>query len=72
MSKKQKLLAKLKAGSISARELRTLLGQLEWVIDRQVGSHEQWVGPNQQRLTLATHTKELMRYQIKEAQSKLL
>jgi predicted RNA binding protein YcfA (HicA-like mRNA interferase family) len=41
MSKTEKLLAKLKNGTISAQELRTLLGQLGWILARQKGFHEQ-------------------------------
>lgn len=71
MSKTEKLLAKLNNGSISASELRTLLLKLGWRLDRQKGSHEQWLGPNGRFLTLATHSKELKPYQIKEAKEKI-
>lgn len=65
MSKADKLLAKLRNGTISAQEVRTLLGQLGWVLARQKGSHEQWL-KNGRVLTLATHSKELKPYQIKQ------
>ena len=71
MSKTDKLLAKLKNGTIDANELRTLLSKLGWVLDRQSGSHEQWIGPKEQRLTLAAQGKELRRYLIKETQEKI-
>lgn len=71
MSRTDKLLEKLQNGSINAKEARRLLNKLGWILDRQVGSHEQWVGPGQERLTLATHTKELKPYQIKEILKKV-
>ena len=66
MSKTEKLLAKLKNGTISATELRTLLGHLGWILARQKGSHEQWL-KNGKVMTLATHSKDLKPYQIKQA-----
>jgi predicted RNA binding protein YcfA (HicA-like mRNA interferase family) len=71
MSKKAKLLAKLKSGSINAKELRTLLNQCGWLLDRTKGSHEAWV-KGSDTMILATHDKELKRYQIKEAHKHLL
>lgn len=65
MSKTDKLLAKLQNGTISAHELRTLLGHLGWVLARQKGSHEQWL-KNGKVITLATHSKDLKPYQIKQ------
>jgi len=64
MSKTEKLLTKLKNGSISASELRTLLGKLGWELRNQVGSHEQWVCDDK-RFTIATHGKDLPPYQVK-------
>ncbi len=72
MSTTDKLIEKLKNGSISAKELRTLLKKLGWVLDRTKGSHEQWLGPKGQRMTLATHSKDLKQYQIREAKEKAL
>ena len=72
MSKNAKLLAKLRNGSINAKEARTLLKQMGWVEKPGNGSsHEQWVGPNSEKLTLATHNKYLKRYQIKELNEKI-
>ena len=71
MSKLEKLLEKLGHGSINSAELRNLLKRLGWTLDRQRGSHEQWIGPKGQRMTLATHSKDLKPYQIREAQEKL-
>ncbi len=71
MSTSDKLFEKLNNGSISAKELRTLLNKSGWTLDRTKGSHEQWIGPLKQRMTIATHTKNLKNYQIKEAQIKL-
>ncbi len=65
MSKADKLLEKLRNGTISAREVRTLLGQLGWSLARQKGSHEQWL-KNGKVLTLATHSKEVKPYQLKQ------
>jgi predicted RNA binding protein YcfA (HicA-like mRNA interferase family) len=47
------------------------MNHLGWVLDRQKGSHEQWLGPNKERMTLATHSNRLLPYQIKEARTKL-
>ena len=69
-SKTEKLLAKLKNGTISAQELRTLLGQLGWILARQKGSHEQWL-KNGKVVTLATHSKDLKPYQIKQVSKAL-
>ena len=72
MSKTDKLLKKLINGAIDAKELRTLITKFGWVLDRQNGSHEQWLGPNKERMTIATHGKDLKLYQVKLAQSFLL
>ncbi len=64
MSKTDKLLAKLKNGTISAQELKTLLQKQGWELARQKGSHEQWL-KNGKVMTLATHSKDLKKYQIK-------
>lgn len=71
MSKADKLFEKLAAGSISVRELRTLLVQRGWRLARTKGSHEQWLGPVGEKMTLATHSKELLPYQLKEAREKI-
>ena len=67
MSKIEKFIEKLRNGSLKADELRTLLKLFGWFLDRQRGSHEQWRGPKGEKMTLATHSKELKPYQIKEA-----
>lgn len=76
MSKTEKLLQKLENGSIKADELRTLLGKMGYELKKTEGSHEQWVNPNKSYpencLTLATHSKELKPYQIKEAKKRLI
>jgi len=71
LSKVEKLLDKLRRDSIDAAELRTLLGQLGWIRDRTKGSHEIWIN-HDQKLILATHSKDLKRYQIKQAKALLL
>ena len=66
MTKTTKLKTKLKIGNIDARELRTLLTQEGWALDRVKGSHEFWEkGPL--TFVLATHSKDLKLYQIKQA-----
>jgi predicted RNA binding protein YcfA (HicA-like mRNA interferase family) len=72
MSKLEKLLEKLKNGSIDSDELRTLLVKMGWILDRTKGSHEQWLSPSKQRMTLATHGRSLLRYQIEEARKKII
>lgn len=71
MTKAAKLLEKLKNGSVNASELRTLLKQNGWELDRVKGSHEIWV-KGVETFILATHSKDLKNYQIKEAQKLLL
>ncbi len=71
MTKHDKLLQKLRQGSIDAKELITLLKQEGWTLDRTKGSHEVWIkGP--QTYVLATHTKDLKPYQRRAAQELLL
>ena len=65
MTKAAKLLEKLKNGSVNALELRTLLKQKDWVIHRIKGSHEVWA-KGAETFILATHSKDLKNYQIKE------
>ncbi|MGK5086928.1 type II toxin-antitoxin system HicA family toxin [Bdellovibrionota bacterium FG-2] len=71
MTKATKLKAKLKSGSIDARELRELLKQEGWALDRVKGSHEFW---EKDALTFvfATHSKDLNPYQVKQARAVLL
>lgn len=70
MASKDKLLEKLKNGSIDANELRTLFKMQGGILKRTKGSHEQWY-INEQRFTLATHGKDLLPYQ-KNAARKIL
>jgi predicted RNA binding protein YcfA (HicA-like mRNA interferase family) len=69
--KRDKLLAKLENGSIDAGELRTLLKQSGWYLAHQKGSHEVWANRSE-RFVLATHSKDLKPYQIKDAKERLL
>lgn len=71
MAKADKLKEKLRAGAIDARELRTLLGQCGWVLDRVRGSHEFWERGSA-TFVLATHSKDLKPYQIRQARSVIL
>ena len=67
MAKKEKLLEKLRNGSITPKDLRTLLKQSGFDKNRTVGSHEQWYR-GKDRFSLATHGKDLKPYEIKKAQ----
>ncbi|MBI3296213.1 MAG: type II toxin-antitoxin system HicA family toxin [Deltaproteobacteria bacterium] len=71
MSSKAKLLEKLRHGTINARELRALLRKHGWELKNTVGSHEHWKR-GQALYTLATHSKDLRHYMIKQAQGVLL
>lgn len=71
MTKATKLKAKLEAGSIDGRELRTLLKHEGWVLDRVKGSHEFWE-KGLLTFVFATHSKDLKPYQVKQACSVLL
>jgi len=66
MGKTEKLLEKLRNKTISAAEARTLLKKLGWALRGTGGSHEQWVGPANEKYTIATHDKDLKQYQIKD------
>jgi predicted RNA binding protein YcfA (HicA-like mRNA interferase family) len=66
MSKADKLLQKLLNGTIKAIELRTLLLALGAKLERTKGSHEQW-SKGKEKMTLATHSKDLKPYQIRNA-----
>jgi predicted RNA binding protein YcfA (HicA-like mRNA interferase family) len=67
MSKTDKLKEKLANGTIDAREARTLLSKLGWTMSPGKGSHEKWTDGTK-ILILATHSKELKPYQIKQIQ----
>lgn len=71
MSSKKKLRQKLRQGTLDAQELRTLLRQEEWKLRNTVGSHEHW-RKGSVLYTLATHSKELKPYMVKQAQRILL
>lgn len=71
MAKTDKLIRKLEHGSINARELKTLMRQVGWRLDRTKGSHEIWTRDSK-TFVLATHSKDLKMYQIKQAQLLLL
>lgn len=71
MTSAMKLKEKLRTGGINGRELRTLLKHEGWVIDRVKGSHEIWISGSR-TYVLATHSKDLKPYQIKEARLLLL
>ncbi len=71
VSSTDKLKRKLDNSSIDARELRTLLKQMGWTLNRTKGSHEVWV-KRSKTFILATHSKDLKPYQIKQAQNLLL
>ena len=66
MSKTEKLLEKLKRGSISAPELRTLLKKMGAELINIEGSHERYY-LGARRFSLAVHGKDLKRYQVKQA-----
>ena len=70
MSKADKFLKKLQNGTISAKELETLLKQLGWSISNQKGSHVSWKYKDK-RVTVATHGKEVPAYQIKQIKKAL-
>ncbi|MEO5971405.1 MAG: type II toxin-antitoxin system HicA family toxin [Bdellovibrionia bacterium] len=71
MSQLEKLLGKLKQGTIDGKELVTLLTKLGWEMRNQTGSHQTWSNGSS-KLTVLAGRIELKRYQIKEAQSILI
>lgn len=71
MSKTEKLKQKLRNGTISAAEARTLLKKYGYVERACDGSHEAWRKDGSPGVTIATHDKDLKRYQIKQIQKAL-
>jgi predicted RNA binding protein YcfA (HicA-like mRNA interferase family) len=71
MSKTEKLLTKLKNGSLDGLELITLLKRLGWYPLRQVGSHQTWSN-GIKSFTVIAGRVDLKPYQIKEARKLLL
>ena len=72
MSKQQKLVEKLQNETISAEELRNLLGRMEFSARQPGTSHQTWSHEDGRRITISPHGKDLKRYQIKEAKKALL
>jgi predicted RNA binding protein YcfA (HicA-like mRNA interferase family) len=70
MSKTDKLINKLHNGTISARELATLLNQLGWTMRTGKGSHVRW-HKDGKHITIATHNKHVPSYQLKQVQEYL-
>lgn len=68
MSKTDKLMEKLRNGTIDAVELRSLLIKVGAECSPGRGSHEKWT-LNGKVMILATHSNDLKKYQIKEAQN---
>lgn len=71
MSKTEKLLTKLRNGTIDGQELATLLGRVGWRHIRTNGSHQVW-SDGTQTLVLVANRARLKPYQIKDAQEALL
>ncbi len=71
MAARKRLRDKLKNGSITAIELRTLFRQEGWSLNRTKGSHQIWI-KGEKTFVLAVHSKELKLYQKKQAQQLLL
>ena len=71
MAATEKLISKLLQGTINAKELRTLLKQKDWRLNRVRGSHEIWC-KGSRTFVLATHSKDLKPYQRKEARDFLI
>lgn len=71
MSRIKKLIAKLKQNSrLNAQEVRTILSYLGYNLQRQKGSHEQWLNEGK-TFTLAAHGKETPFY-ILDALKKII
>jgi predicted RNA binding protein YcfA (HicA-like mRNA interferase family) len=67
MSQDEKLFSKLLNGTILKRELETLLSRLGFEKLRGKGSHEVWGKKGvADAIVLASHHKEVKRYQIKQ------
>lgn len=71
MSQLEKLIEKLKNGTISTDELVNLLRRSGFIL-RQKGSHQSWVRADGKVVVLSPHGKEVKKYQIKQAKAAIL
>ena len=71
MTKPEKLLEKLRGGTIDGPEVETLLGKLGFRLVRQKGSHATWSNGNR-RIVLVAGRRDMKPYQIRELQELLL
>lgn len=71
MNRTDKLIAKLKDGTIDLAELENLLGRMGWELKRQKGSHRHWA-KGELRYTLVAGRRDLKDYQIRDMQKLVL
>lgn len=62
-----KRIEKLKNLTIKKAELEALLNNMGFELKPGKGSHMKWVKPGCDVLVIATHTKDVARYQLKQA-----
>lgn len=62
-----KRIAKLQNLTITKRELESLLISLGFILKPGKGSHRKWVKPGCGMIIVATHDKDLKRYQMRQA-----
>lgn len=72
MSVTEKLLAKLRNGTITGLEAETLLGKMGWARHGGKGSHSTWTNGVDQPITLVKGRIDLKPYQIKMLKAALL
>jgi predicted RNA binding protein YcfA (HicA-like mRNA interferase family) len=72
VSKKEKLIQKLGRGSISASDARLLLKHFGFQLIHTRGSHEFYKNNSNDIFVLATHSKEIKKYLIRDLQKLLL
>jgi len=72
MSKNEKLILKLKRGSITASEARLLLKHFGFQHTHTRGSHEYYKNKANELFVLATHSKDLKMYLIRDLRRLLL
>ncbi|HUM74511.1 MULTISPECIES: type II toxin-antitoxin system HicA family toxin [Nitrosomonas] len=68
MVKADKLIEKLQQNQegIDFNDFETLLSRLDWILDRQNGSHRIWISPKKSRLIIQPKGSKAKSYQIRQ------
>lgn len=73
MASAEKLIDKLRGGTIKKKELETLLGRFGFSEYGGKGSHKVWGHPQYKdiHIVIAAHSKEVPRYQLRQIEKSL-